>query len=276
MDVNQDEARLVVGDQLFGQIKEANSERISMTVDKEPISLSWSDVAGVYFRRTPATSDPIEGPLVRVEWRSAPDDDTENIDFAEGALSAVSDQAVTLTTPFSGVLSIPLPLLRKLVVQGQGRRIIIDPASHHLGDEFSATMPLDPPQPEGGLLERTFDLPTVPERPCYVVLDVVQLVGENSDPHYSQHIRNGELRTFLAINGQRIDYLNRYLKTNNLATERIAIPVPAGLVAPRQEFDPAGTDRAWPLMRSNSTISGSSSWLSNFARRLDLRAATTS
>ncbi len=49
----------------------------------------------------------IEGLLARVEWRSAPGDDPDNIDFAEGAIVSVSDQAVTLATPYAGVLSIP-------------------------------------------------------------------------------------------------------------------------------------------------------------------------
>ena len=61
-------------------------------------------------------------------------------------------------------------------------------------------------------------------------MDVVQVVGENSDPAYSQRIRNGELRTYIVINGKRIDYLNRYVKTNNVAPERVAIPIPAGLL----------------------------------------------
>lgn len=230
LDVTQDEARLVVGDQLFGTVRQADTERLRMTVDGEPVSLPWSEVSGVYFRRLPATSAPVEGLLARLEWRSAADDDPENVDFAEGAITGVSDQAVDLATPFAGVLSIPRKLLRRLVVQGQGRRIIIDPAAHHLGDEFSTTQPLDPPQPEGGQLERTLELTAIPERSVFVVMDVVQLVGENSDPEYSQQVRNGELRTYLVINGKRVDYLNHYLKTNNLAPERIAIPIPAGLL----------------------------------------------
>ena len=127
LDITQDEARLVVGDQLYGKIGKADGERLSMTVDGEPIALPWSDVAGLYFRRSPAKGTPIEGLLVRVEWRSAPDDDPENIDFAEGALTSVSDKAITLATPYAGVLSIPLEAVRKLVVQGQGRRLVIDP-----------------------------------------------------------------------------------------------------------------------------------------------------
>ena len=108
LDVTQDEVRLVVGDELYGNFKQADAERLSMTVDSEPISLPWSDVAGLYFRRLPAKGTPIEGLLVRLEWRSAPGDDPENIDFAEGALTIpVSDRAITVTTPYAGILSIP-------------------------------------------------------------------------------------------------------------------------------------------------------------------------
>jgi hypothetical protein len=227
IDIAQDEARLVVGDQLFGNIRQADGERLNMTVDGEPISLPWSDVAGVYFRRLPAKGTPIEGLLVRVEWRSAPGEDPDNIDFAEGAITSVSDQAVTLATPYAGVLSIPLELVRKLVVQGQGRRLVIDPVAHHLGDEYSKTSPLDPPQPEGSVLERTLELPVVPDSPCFLLLDVVQVVSENSDPAFSQRVRDGELRTYIVVNGKRIDYLNRYIKTSNTAPERAAIPIPA-------------------------------------------------
>ena len=158
LDVTQDEARLVVGDQLYGTIRQADGERVSMTVDSEPVSLPWSDVAGVYFRRVPATSAADRGSAGAGRMAFGTRRRPENIDFAEGALTSVSDQAITLATPYAGVLSIPLQLVRKLVVQGQGRRIIIDPAAHHLGDEFSTTAPLDPPQPEGGLLERTLEL----------------------------------------------------------------------------------------------------------------------
>ena len=229
LDITQDEARLVVGDQLFGHIKLADGERLSMSVDGEPISLPWSDVSGVYFRRSPAKAAPIEGLLVRVEWRSAPGDDPENIDFAEGAVTSVSDQSVTLATPYAGVLSIPLELVRKLVVQGQGRRLVIDPAAHHLGDEYSKTAPLDPPQPEGSVLERVLELPNAPDRPCFLILDVVQVVSENSDPPFPESVRDG-IRTYVVVNGNRIDYINRFIKTSNKTPERVAIPIPADVL----------------------------------------------
>lgn len=232
LDIAQDEARLVLGDQLYGIISRADGERLSMTVDGEPISLSWSDVSGAYFRRLPATGAVVDGLLARVEWRSASGDDADNIDFAEGALNSISNLAVNLATPYAGVLSIPRELLRKVVIQGQGRRIVFDPCAHHLGDEFSATAPvLDPPQPEGSVLERTIELAEVPGNPAFLVLDVTEVVGLDNDPLWSQHVRNGELRTYVVVNGKRIDFLNRYVKRNH-APERIAIPIPAGLLRP--------------------------------------------
>jgi len=233
IDITLDEARLVGGDQLFGEIGQANRERISMKIEDKSITLSWSEVAGLYFRRAPAQGAAIDGVLVRVEWRSAPGDDPGDLDFADGALIDLSDHVLKLATPYSGVLAIPRERLRKLFVLGEGRRLLIDPAAHHLGDEISVTAPFfDPPIPEGGTLERTFELADVPDRPAYVVMDVVQVVGESNDAIYSDLIRKGELKTYIAVNGQRIDYLNRHIKTRNELPERVAIQIPPRLLHP--------------------------------------------
>jgi hypothetical protein len=82
------------------------------------------------------------------------------------------------------------------------------------------------------LLERTLELSVVPEGPCFLLMDVVQVVSENSDPAYSQRVRDGELRTYIVVNGKRIDYLNRFIKTSNVAPERVAIPIPTELLRP--------------------------------------------
>ncbi len=41
------------------------------------------------------------------------------------------------------------------------------------------------------MLERTLELAEVPDEPCFLVLDVVQVVGEDSDADWSQHVREG-------------------------------------------------------------------------------------
>ena len=234
LDVTQDEARLVVGDQLYGTIRQADGERVSMTVDGEPISLPWSDVAGLYFRRVPATGA-----------RSRGSAGAGRVAFGAGRRSRQHrfrrrrDSLPFPTRPSPWPRPMPAccrshaSSCARLVVQGQGRRILIDPAAHHLGDEFSMTAPLDPPQPEGALLERTLELAEVPDRPCFLVLDVVQVVGENSgDPLFpaSSRRRAENLRR-----GQRQAYrLPEPLYQNATidAPERIAIPIPAGLLHP--------------------------------------------
>ena len=59
----------------------------------------------------------IEGMLVRLEWRTSPVDEPDNVDFAEGALLSVTDKTVRLATPYAGVLSVPRERVRKLVVR---------------------------------------------------------------------------------------------------------------------------------------------------------------
>jgi hypothetical protein len=229
IDVTQDEARMVVGDQLFGAVVKAEGDRVVLSVEGNPVNLSWSEVAGLFFRRLPAQGSTVDGLLARVEWRAAAGDDPVDLDFAEGAIMAVSEQLLTLATPYSGVLRIPRQRVRKIAIFGEGRRVVIDPAAHHLGDEPSRTPPLlDPPLHEGGLLERTVELTSVPDSSAVLVMDVVQVVGEDNDLTYSQYVRKGELLTWVAVNGKRIDFLNRYVKTRNDTPERVAIPIPAG------------------------------------------------
>jgi hypothetical protein len=229
IDPTQDEVRLAVGDQLYGTIPRADSDMVVAAIDGKSIALRWSEVSGLYFRRAPCQSSPVDGLLVRAEWRSAAGDRPADLDFAEGALEAQTDRSVVLSTPYFGTLMIPRDHLRRLIVLGRGRRVVIDPGAHHLGDEISVTPPLlDPPQDEGLTLDRTIEIADLPYRAAELVLDVVQVVSENGDSEHSKQVRAGELRTYVAINGRRIDYLNRHVKSRNETPERIRIPIPAG------------------------------------------------
>jgi hypothetical protein len=231
VDIGQDEARLVTGDQLFGKVLKADSERVDMSIDGKPIALSWNEVAGLYFRRLPAQGKRVDGLLARVEWQTSASEEPADLEIAEGAITAITGQVVTISTPYSGALRIPRPRIRRIATFGEGRRVVIDPAAHHLGDEPSRAPPLiDPPLPEGGLLERTFELAEVPDAQALLVLDVLEVVGEDNDPLFSPRVRKGDLRTWVMINGQRVDYLNRYIKTANKTPERVSIPIPPGLL----------------------------------------------
>jgi hypothetical protein len=227
--VTQDEIRLTSGDQVFGQVGKGTAERVEARVDGRDVSFPWSEVAGLYLKRDAKVGAAVAGLLVRAEWRSAPGHDPGDSDQVEGALSAVEPGTISLATPYAGLLKIPRERMTRLKVLGRGVRLVIDPKAHHLGDEISTMPPvLDPPQPEGGVLERAFDLPTVPDPPAWLVLDVVQVVGESSDVPFSALVKKGELRTNVSINGNPFDYINRYISSRNESPERIRLPIPKG------------------------------------------------
>jgi hypothetical protein len=228
-----DDVRLVDGDQIFGRLKSADADTVLLRVDNNEVALSWTEVASLAFRRSPEQGQPIEGLLVRLDWRSAPGNDPRDLDQFEGALLAVSDDAFTLATPYSGELTIPRERLRKLKVLGHGRRLVLDDTAHHLGnnDTSKEAHVLDPPLPEGGILERSFTLDRVPANaPAWLVLDVVQVVGEANSLQFSDYIRKGELRTNVKVNDKPFDYLNRHNTTRNETPERIRLPIPQGLL----------------------------------------------
>jgi hypothetical protein len=235
VDPDQDEVRLVEGDQVFGSIRRADPQGVSIEVLGKPVTFSWGQVASLRFRRTASSSREVDGLLCRLDWRSAPGNDPRDLDQAEGALVNADATSFTLDTPYAGRIVIPRALLRRIVVERTGRRMVIDPTAHHLGNEVSKpTEPLDPPQPEGDTLERHFLLKDAPAAgtEATLVLDVVQVAGEANGLDFAEAIRNGGLRTKVFLNGREFDYINHYITSQNDTPERIRIPIPAGLLKP--------------------------------------------
>ena len=230
-----DDVRFVDGDQIFGRFRSADADLVRLGVEDRDIPLTWTEVASIQFRRDPRPGRPIDGLLVRVEWRSGPWTDIRNPDQIEGALLAVSDTGLTVATSFAGDLTIPRDRLTRLKVLGRGVRLVVDPFAHHLGDDISVPPHLlDPPLREGGTLERTFTLDTVPDpskSAASAVLDVIQVIGEEAgDAQLAALVRKGQLRTVVWINGVAIDYLNRHITSMNMTPERIRVPIPPKLL----------------------------------------------
>ena len=232
VDPDQDEARLVNGDRLFGRVVAANREGVRFQVGDRLVGLRWDEVAGLYFQRAAATSAPVEGLWVRLSWRPA--QDSAEPDALEGALTRLDDQTAQLKVPFLGEVGIPRRLLTELRVLGRMRRIVLDPTAHHLGN---STVPsLDPPQPEGRSLEIAFDLDAVPPGASFLGVTVVQVVGIEGDPDYSERVQRGELLTRVSLNGQAFDTLNRHITTRNETPARLRLPIPPGLLRPGRNF----------------------------------------
>jgi hypothetical protein len=230
-----DEVRFSSGDQLFGLVPSAGPE--SVTILLEPGApaqeIPWSRVSGLYLRRRAAQADPVEGPIVRVWWRTGPGDDPRDLDSAEGALKAASDGALELDVPFVGTLSVPMARLARVEPQGRARRLVIDPSAHHLGDARPRKEPVfDPPQAETGPLEIPFDLEAVPPGPARLALDVAEVAGVSGNPEFSEAVRAGRYRTHLAVNGRALDDLNTAVTTPNRSPERVFVAIPPGALKP--------------------------------------------
>jgi hypothetical protein len=258
VDPSQDEARLVTGDQLFGSIRSADATRVLFELSGMATSLSWSDVAGLSFRRALAPqSSPLSGLWISLDWRAAAGHDPRDLDHLEGILTAVAaDGSVTLEAPYIGTLTIPRDRLVALTASRRARRMILDPNPHHLGARRDED--LDPPQAEGGWLEVPFQLDEAPSAAATIVLDVVEVIGESGNAQFSDRVKAGELRTRVLLNGRPFDDLNRHVTSRNETPERIRLPVPAGVLRSGRNvlrFEQSGT-KDDPAKRDNLGILG--------------------
>lgn len=256
VDPSQDEVRLTVGDQLFGKILSVDDKRVSIDVSGKPTTLPWSQVAGLRFRRQAAQAPALSGLWVGVDWRSAAGHDRRDVDHLEGVLRTVTDASLSVEAPFVGRITIPRDRLVDLAVLGRGTRIVLDPNTHHLGSARDDE--LDPPQPEGGILEIPFELAEVSKEQTSVAIDVVQVIGLSGNLDYSDRVKKGELRTRALLNGRPFDDLNRHITTRNETPERIRLPVPAGVLRPGRNvfrLEQSGT-KDDPSKRDNLGVLG--------------------
>ncbi len=227
VDPTQDEARLVSGDQLFGKVLGADGNAVVLEMLGQKVRCEWPEVMSLHFHRRSTAASLLTGQQVRVEWLNGP---TRDLDAIEGALQAVSDRVLNIQTPFAGTIAVPIADLKRLVPLGRSARLVVDPFPHHLGDQY---MPkVDPPQPEGGVLERKFMLESVPAGTAAVVADVIEVAGEDEKLAFAEFIKNGELRTNVFVNGRQIDYLNRHVRDQNESPARVRMPIPTGLLRP--------------------------------------------
>ena len=242
VDPSQDEARLIAGDQLFGQLVSADADRIAFRLDDGPAPLAWSEVSGVYFRRAPVAAATLDGVWVRLEWRVPGGGELAESDRVEGVLRAVGGSTLTVDVPYVGPVGVSTLRAMRMDVLGRFSRTVLDPTAHHLGNRPSDE--LAPPQPEGGTLDVPFTLAAVPSGAATLALDVLQVIGESGNLDFSDRVKAGELRTHVPLNGRPFDDLNRHVTTRNDKPVRIRLPIPAGAlrVGPNVlRFEQSGT-----------------------------------
>jgi hypothetical protein len=225
IDPSQDEARLITGDQLFGRLISGDPDHLLFEIADVRANLNWSEVSGVFLKRSPQSSEPLSGLWVRPEWQVGGGEPAER-DRVEGVLADIRDSSLQVAVPYAGLVEVPRDRLKRLDIFGRGKRIVIEPNPHHLGNR--AADDLDPPRPEGPTLDIPFSLKTVPAGAAVLLLDVVQVIGETGNLDFSDLVKQGELRTVVLMNGRPFDTLNRHINTRNDVPARIRLPIPSG------------------------------------------------
>jgi hypothetical protein len=226
VDPTQDGADLITGDQWFGDIPSGDAAQFSIEAAGRTHRLSWDQVARVNFRRTIHPGKALEGLWVRASWRAAPDPHDEE-DRIDGVLRRATDEVIAIETPYAGTIEIPRRALTRLSIQDRAWRWVLDDRPRHLGDEPRAS--LDPPFPQGSSLEIPFELPDPPPPPLRLAVEVLEVAGEAKNLQFSSLVREG-LRSNVKINGEFVDYLNRYIGTENATPETVRLALPDGLL----------------------------------------------
>lgn len=230
IDLSQDELRGIEGDQLFGSLESASPKGIRFEVAGSLQTYPWSEISGIHFRRTAGAGADLSGFWAVVEWRVASGEDSRSADRIEGVIESVDDRSIVIAAPYVAKIAVPRSRMKRLEVLGPMRRLVVDNGPHHLGDELFPD--LFPPTPEGPALEVPFDSPARAFRRPVLALDVLQVVGVEGNPAFSDRVKRGELRTKLLLNGKEFDCINRYIFDKNERVTRIRASIEPGLLKP--------------------------------------------
>jgi hypothetical protein len=228
-DPSQDDVRLAVGDQIFGEVREADGKKVRMESAGRVIELAWSEVSGIRFARRVQQPVRLEGDWVELRFQPEGTGSTsEEPDVLEGVLRGVNEREIVIEVAHAGEVRIARERLAAMTIGHRGWRLVIDADSYHLGDR--EVEELDPPLPEPEPFELAFELREPPAEPSVLALDVRGVEGVEGSPAFSEAVRAGELRTLVALNGETLGDLNSQVKVANDQPLRIRLPIAGGVL----------------------------------------------
>lgn len=220
LEPEQDNVWLADGDQLFGMVTRADRRTILLQTRSGERTLPWADVRAIHLRRQ---SSPIRSSIGEHVTIGLGKDG--RLDEINGVLTAMDDRKLTLQHPVLGALTIDRHWLRQLQGRFFGRRIELEDAPHHLGQQL---LP-ESPRPEGISLRRTFPMAAVPAS-SRLQVTVAHLPAPGDDPAVARMLARGGLRTEVVLNGRVIDYLNRHAARTSAVPQIITISLPASVI----------------------------------------------
>jgi len=118
-DPEQDEVWLVSGDQLFGQVLQADRRGVVLQTGGGKRTLSWAKVRGCFFRHEPGRGKDTERAQVRLEFRSGLG---AEVDRLEGVLTGLTAERLTLRHVLLGEVVLERGRMERLTPLFHGRR----------------------------------------------------------------------------------------------------------------------------------------------------------
>ncbi|MFN4259889.1 MAG: hypothetical protein ACK4RK_11365 [Gemmataceae bacterium] len=219
----EDEVCLKEGDQLFGQLLRADANTVTLRGRFGEQVFSWDELRGLRARPRSVPARSLSGQQVRVRLYTGHPRHDELI----GVVRGWDERHLHLEHAWLGQLAIERQRLHELRWLGDGQRIAWDDWPHHLGQDVQADW--QPPHPEGTTLRRTFTLSAL-STAAVLRLTVSHLAGPRDSPRVAQALARGAGRTQVVLNGQVVDYLNRFVERSIADPRPIHVPLPAALL----------------------------------------------
>lgn len=229
--------QLLGGEVLFGKLKSVGRTAVQLESGQARRTWAWSEVAAVVPMQQAAA-------LVRErgEWVAVSVQSTGVLrDRLTGRVDGLDQQSLKLIHPAIGELNVPRANLTELRTIFVGERIELDRQPRHLGQQFRPRF--GNPEPDGLFLRRAFRLQQLPTS-VRLLATVSHLPGAGDGPEIRKSLEQGSLRTEVLLNGQVVDYLNRYVDRASATPKQLTVPLPiAALQANntlelRQRLDP--------------------------------------
>ena len=233
-DQRQDQFWLATGDELFGDFESLDRTFLKFGGHFGHRKIEWSACRGITFRQGHvAPSATVRGLIATIDLGPLLGASEERSGRLYGAIESVDETMLRVRHPVLGLLSIPIASTARIEPVFTGTLQIIDPASHHFGDEIREDFRMK--LAEGPQREWKFEVESVPKG----TTSFLTLLAADVEPgapdaprngRYREELEKGGLRTELLLNGRPLGALNRHVRLKSLPDnpERLRIPIPTG------------------------------------------------
>ncbi len=247
----QGQAVLENGDVIYGRVEDIDSHAVQMRGAFGTAALPWNRLQQVVLgnaaggeKSASAPDRVLTGWHADVQFQRFADHPYRPPDRVAAVLISADAETLTLDHAWLGRFNVPIEQLEELRPRFLGVSRVLTFDVLHLGNQVEPAFRAK--QPVGHQYEGEFQFPPH-ERPpesfpppprgkAFLRLDVAELepAGPGTPPgsRFLSKLRNGQLGTWVSLNGHSLGRLNAYISQRNTLkpTQSIRLPIPAGVL----------------------------------------------